>query len=224
MIRLLVVDETPLLGKVLAAALESDPGIHVVGCAGSVDEALECLRRYNVVLASASLPDMGVIDLIHSVAAFAPWVKLLVIGNADAQQTMIECVEFGAAGYLFREGPVEELAEGIRTAHDKGSLVLPELASPGRHRRPTGSLLWIGPEIRTDHTQSIDLTSHERQVLHLIRRGLRHQEIADYLNIDRSMARHYVQTILLKLNTRLVLRSFLPPAAGANSVQRLESH
>jgi DNA-binding NarL/FixJ family response regulator len=224
MIRVLVVDETPLLGRVMAAALESNPGIHVVGCAHSVDEALERLRRYNVVLASASLPEMGVFDLIEAVAHLAPWVKVLVIGTADAQQTMVECVEAGAAGYLFREEPVEQLAEGIRRAHQDGSLVLPEMADLAHRRRPSSGLLWIGQEVRTDQTQSIDLTSNERQVLHLIRRGLQHQEIADYLNIDRAMARQHVQTILRKLNTRLVLRSFLPPAASANAAQRVEGH
>jgi DNA-binding NarL/FixJ family response regulator len=224
MIRVLVVDETPLLGKVMAAALESDPGIHVVGCADSVDDALQHLRRYNVVLASASLPDLGVFDLIHSVASLAPWVKVLIIGAADEQQMMVDCVEMGAAGYLFREGPVEQLTEGIIAAHQNRSLVLPEIARQGRHRRPASSPLWSPFELRTDRAQSIDLTSSERQVLHLIRRGLQAQEIADYLDIDRSMARQHVQTILRKLNTRLVLRSFLPPSTGAAAGHRLESH
>ncbi len=221
MIRVLVVDETPVLCRVTAAALESDPSVHVVGCANSVDEALPLLLRYNVVLASATLPNAGTLSLVQCVGSQAPWIKVLLLGTAESSHIMLDGLQAGAAGYVLREAPLEHLLESVRMATAADRLVLPEAFVDRQH----ASLQYVGISLEPiDDTQpSIDLTSQERRVLHLIRRGLRHQEIADYLDIERSMARQSVQSILRKLNTRLMWRSYIPPATPAASAQRADA-
>lgn len=200
MIGVLLVNEIRLMGNVIASALEDEPDIEVVGCATSVDEALEIIQRKNVdvVLASTRLPEQGALQLTEAVTERNPDTDVLVLGVTEKKERVLQYVEAGAVGYVLKDDSVEDMLETIRAAQKGKALVSPEIASALMERVSELAGMFAGLE--TGVVESADLTSREVEVLELLGKNLTNQEIADELVIEVGTVKNHVHSILNKLD------------------------
>ena len=200
MIRVLLVNEIRLMSNVIASTLEDEPDIEVVGCATSVDQALEIIRhtQVDVVLASTRLQDHGALRLTEEVTRETPATDVLVLGVTEKKERVLQYVEAGAVGYILKDDSVEEMLETIRLSQRGKALVSPEIASALMER--VSELAGMFADLETGVVENADLTSRELEVLELLGKNLTNKEIADELVIEIGTVKNHVHSILNKLN------------------------
>jgi len=200
MIRVLLVNEIRLMSNVIAATLEDEPDIEVVGCATSVGEALEIIQHedVNILLASTRLPEQGALRLTEAVTEKTPATDVLVLGVTEKKERVLQYVEAGAVGYILRDDTVEDMLEAIRAAQKGKALVSPEIASALMDR--VSELAGMFADLETGVIESAGLTSREVEVLELLGQNLTNQQIADRLIIEVGTVKNHVHSILNKLN------------------------
>ncbi|MFN8516787.1 MAG: response regulator transcription factor [Thermomicrobiales bacterium] len=190
MIRLLVVDDHPIVRQGLVGVLEDDPEFTVVGSVPSAETAL-------AQLASAA-PDVILLDLelgggMDGVAAIGPLLaaqpaaRILVFTAYDTSERVFAAIQAGAKGYLLKGAPVEELTRAIRTVYADGSYLESRVAS---------TLL---AEVRTPRRGGGRLSERERAVLRLVAAGLTSKQIARELAITERTVQFHVTGLLNKL-------------------------
>ncbi len=201
MIDVLLVNRSKLICSVMAAALEDEPDIQVVGSATCVDEAFKLIRSENcdVVLVRNNLPNEGALELIQALKDNSA-VKVLVIGVAEQEEVILRFIEAGAAGYVLSDESVADLVKNIRAAAQGEALVSPEIAGALISRITELTEVRPIPEYRHRLDQVAALTPREQEVLELIGGGLSNQEIADRLVIEVGTVKNHVHSILQKLD------------------------
>lgn len=198
MIRVLLVTQIELIGNVVAAMLEDESDIEVVGCATSVKEALARVGECNVILVSPRLPGDGALELTTTIAERYPEVKILAFGLAESKARVLQYVEAGADGYVAKDDSVEDLLRRIRAAHDDRAMVSPAVAAALMARVTKYAQLLS--EVESGLHKDAELTPREHEVLELIGDGLTNQEIADRLVIEVGTVKNHVHSILQKLD------------------------
>jgi DNA-binding NarL/FixJ family response regulator len=198
MIRVLLVNEIPLMCNVIASVLEDEPDIEVVGRATSVDEALDRAIECDIVLVSTRLPDNGALKLIGAIAETDALVKVVALGLTESKEQVLRYVEAGADGYVLKDNSVDALLKHIRTVHRGKALVSPEIAGALMSRVTEWAQLF--EDIEAGVVETADLTPREREILELIGQGLTNQEIADRLVIEVGTVKNHVHNILQKLD------------------------
>ncbi|WFE26641.1 response regulator transcription factor [Solwaraspora sp. WMMD791] len=190
MIRILIVDDHPIVRNGLRGAFAGLPDIEVVGEAADGREAVaEAVRlRVDVVLMDLRMPQMSGVEAIAALARAAPSVRVLVLTTFDSETDVLPAVEAGATGYLLKDTPPEDLIRAVRAAHRGESVLAPSAAGRlmGRVRRPTG----------------LALSSREREVLQLVADGAGNREAARLLFISEASVKTHLQHIYDKLGVR----------------------
>jgi DNA-binding NarL/FixJ family response regulator len=190
MIRLLVVDDHPIVRQGLVAVLEDEPEFAVVGSVQSAEAAL--------ALVGSAAPDVILLDLelgggMDGVAAIGPLLaarpdaRILVFTAYDTSERVFAAIQAGAKGYLLKGAPVEELTRAIRTVHADGSYLESRVAS---------TLL---AEVRAPRRGGGRLSERERAVLRLVAAGLTSKQIARELSITERTVQFHVTGLLNKL-------------------------
>ncbi len=190
MIRLLVVDDHPIVRQGLVAVLEDEPEFAVVGSVQSAEAAL--------ALIGSAAPDVILLDLelgsgMDGVAAIGPLLaarpdaRILVFTAYDTSERVFAAIQAGAKGYLLKGAPVEELTRAIRTVHADGSYLESRVAS---------TLL---AEVRAPRRGGGRLSERERAVLRLVAAGLTSKQIARELSITERTVQFHVTGLLNKL-------------------------
>lgn len=199
-IRLLLVHDILLMCNVLAAALEGEEDICIVGCVTSVEEALAKIENEDVdiVLTSLRLPNQGALRLTQTVTDMDQSADVIVLGITDNKNSVMKYVEAGAAGYVLRNQSVDDLLKTIRTIYQGKAIVSPQIASAMMERLAELSKLFSSLE--RDVVDNAGLTSRELEVLTLLGKNLTNQEIADLLFIEVGTVKNHVHNILNKLN------------------------
>ena len=200
LINLLLVNETLLMGNVIAAALEGEPDINVVGCVISIDEALDIVREkeVDVALVSTRLPDLGALKLTNAITELKPSTKVLALGLTEEKQNVLRYVEAGATGYVLKDDSLEDLIETVRAAQDGKVFVSPQIAAAIMER--LSGLARLFSDVENNITNATDLTALELEVLKLISEGRTNQQIAENLVIEVGTVKNHVHNILDKLN------------------------
>jgi DNA-binding NarL/FixJ family response regulator len=198
MIRVLLVNEIPLMCNVIASVLEDEPDIEVVGRATSVDEALDQAPECDIVLVSTRLPNDGALTLIQTLVETEPSVKILALGLSETKEQVLSYVEAGADGYVLKDNSADELVTRIRAAHRGKAIVSPQIAGALMSRVSEWAQLF--EDIEAGVAETADLTPREREILELIGQGLTNQEIADRLVIQVGTVKNHVHNILQKLD------------------------
>lgn len=184
-IRILVVDNHPVVQKGLAATLDPEPDMRVVAFAASGPEAVNLFRknRPDVTLMDVSLtPHMNGVDAIREIRSEFPDARIIVLSARGGGEDVHNAFNAGAITYLLKETPSIELVRVIREVHS-GGRPIPECIA----------------ERLAEHLSFRRLTSREVDVLRLIAKGLRNKEIADTLRIRETTAQGHVKNILSKL-------------------------
>jgi two-component system NarL family response regulator len=182
----------------MAAVLEDESDIKIVGRVTSVDEALARASFCNVVVVSSRMPNDGTQRLIGALAENEPAVKIVVLGLAESPDQILPYVEAGATGYVRRNDSVDALLERIRAAHRDRALVSPEIAAALISR--VAELAEVLDGVKPEVGQAAELTPREREILELLAQDLTNQEIADRLVIEVGTVKNHVHSILEKLD------------------------
>jgi len=199
-INLLLVNETRLIGNIIAAALEGEPDLHVLACVTNTDDALRVVREndVDVALVSTRLPDQGALKLTNAITEFRPSTKVLALGMTEEKQHVLRYVEAGATGYVLKDDSLEGLIETIRAAREGEVFISPKIAAAIMER--LSNLARLFSDVENSITDTTQLTSRELEVLKLIGEGQTNQQIAEHLVIEVGTVKNHVHNILDKLH------------------------
>ena len=188
-VRILIVDDHALVREGTRQLLQQEPGLEVVGTAGSAEDALPLLRDLvpDVALVDINLPAMSGLELARDIMTSQPHVHVLILSAYDEYAYIAEALEIGVGGYLLKTASAKELIDAVR-AVSSGVLVLDRQVSKRlvRHRQS-------GPE--TIGT----LTPRETDVLVLLAQGKSNKQIAAQLTLGIRTVEGYVSNVLSKL-------------------------
>jgi DNA-binding NarL/FixJ family response regulator len=189
MIRILVVDDHPVVRGGLVAVLEDESEFQVVGAAGSAEEATALAERHapEVVLLDLEMPGMDGVEAIPRLADAAPAARVLVFTAYDTDERVFGAIRAGARGYLLKGASAEEIARAVRVVHAGGSYLEPRVAAK--------VMAQVGAPGRATNV----LSPREREVLQLVAEGLSNKQIARSLSITERTVKFHVSSILSKL-------------------------
>lgn len=202
MIRLILADDQPMLLKALAAILDTEPDIQVVGTAADGAEAVELARTgpVEVVAMDIRMPRLDGIAAARMIRQETT-AKVLMLTTFNSDQLVRSAIEAGAHGFLLKDADPDVLAAAVRTVA-RGESVL-DSAVTGHvlhaYREAISGRAELAPEVR----QGLSLlTRREREVLELIARGATNSEIATKLVVAPTTVKTHVASLLRKLHAR----------------------
>jgi two-component system NarL family response regulator len=193
MIRVLIVDDHPVVREGLAAMLSTQRDFVVVGEAkdGAEAEAKVDELTPDVVLMDLEMPRVDGPEAIRRIRARHPDARVLVLTAYDTDERILDAVQAGAQGYLLKGAPREELFRAIRVVNQGGSLLEPVVAHKLLGR--------MGRMLSQQDAPGEQLTDRELEVLKLVAKGLTNRDIADALYISENTVKNHVRNILEKL-------------------------
>jgi DNA-binding NarL/FixJ family response regulator len=189
MIRVLLIDDHPIVHDGVTAVLRVESDIRVIGSVESVDRAIEHIRREmpDVVLLDLRLPgEEGVTGVRRLIAAF-PDLRVIVFTAYDVEEYVFGAMQAGAKGYLLKGSPAAELVRAIRHVYGGGTYLSPTIgAKLATHA------------VRPRRETSL-LTPRELAVLRLVAAGQSNRQIAESLGITERTVKFHVTAIFNKL-------------------------
>ena len=196
MIRILLVDDQSIVREGLASLLNTQSDLEIVGEAENGKIAIEkaMALKPDIILMDIRMPVMDGIAAIRILSQQAPKIKVLVLTTFDNDEYVAQAMVDGAKGYLLKDTPSSELASAIRSIN----LGYTQLG-PGLFEK---TLVASSNESPTIPPELAELTSREKQVLHLIAKGYNNREIAKELYITERTVKNHVNSILRRLNLR----------------------
>ncbi|MBB5784376.1 response regulator transcription factor [Nonomuraea jabiensis] len=190
MIRLLIVDDHPIVRHGLRAAFEAEPDIHVAGEATNGREGIDraAALQVDVVLMDLRMPEMDGVTAITALRQSHPHIKTLVLTTFDGDSDVLPAIEAGATGYLLKDAPTDELLRAVRAAAAGEPVLSPSVVGRlmGQVRKPVKAAL----------------TDRELQVLALVAEGASNRQAAAKLFISEASIKTHLLHIYDKLDVR----------------------
>lgn len=185
MIRVVIAEDQAMVLGALAALLETEPGIEVVGRASTGDAALALVRELapDVLVTDIEMPGRSGLDIATDIARTARGTRVVILTTFARPGYLRRALDAGASAYLLKDEPSAELAEAIRRVHAGGRVIDPALAADA----------W---------TDADPLTDRERQVLRLAGEGLSSSDIAATLQLSEGTVRNYLSEAISKLGAK----------------------
>lgn len=186
-VRVLIVDDHPVVRAGLRGMLESQQCLEVVGEAEDGEEAVKLTEQLspNVVLMDLRMPGMSGVAATAQIKERMPDANVLVLSTYDSGADILRAVEAGATGYLLKDAPREELFRAIRAAARNKPLLAPEVAAHLMER-----VRWPSDEV---------LSGRETEVLELVAKGKSNRDIAGELWISEATVKSHLLRIYDKL-------------------------
>ncbi|MGA7243986.1 MAG: response regulator transcription factor [Terracidiphilus sp.] len=184
-IRILIVDDHPILRVGIAALIASSKEMECVGQVGSGEEAIEQHARLqpDITLMDLRLPGIGGVETIRRIRSVAPKARFIVLTTYEGDEDIHQAMEAGASGYLVKGLPQEVLVNAVRRVHAGARYLPPPMSRALAERTPDSSL-----------------SAREREVLVLVAKGHSNKEIASALGISEGTVKCHVSVILVRLN------------------------
>jgi DNA-binding NarL/FixJ family response regulator len=184
MIRILCVDDHPLLREGIAAMIENQSDMELIAEACNGREALESFRKHrpDVTLMDVQMPGMSGIDAISTIRSEFPEARFIVLTTHPGDILVSRALKAGARAYLLKSSVRKELLETIRAVHAGKKRVSPEVAAG-----------------IAEHATDSVLTPREIEVLRLVARGNANKEVAARLSLTEETVKAHIRSILGKL-------------------------
>jgi two-component system, NarL family, nitrate/nitrite response regulator NarL len=196
-IRLLLVDDHPVVREGLGLCLATHPNLEIVGQASDGDDALRKARDLlpDIILMDIEMPHMNGLAVTELLREELPQIKVLILSMHSSAEYVLRIVQSGARGYLFKAASLEELVKAIETVNagemffssDVARVALKQLVRQGRE----------GPELPP-------LSKREREVCTRIAEGLSNKEIAQILGVGLRSVETHRERLMRKLNIHTV--------------------
>jgi DNA-binding NarL/FixJ family response regulator len=184
LIRILTVDDHPLLRKGIAALVNAEPDMKLVAEASNGQEAVESFRlhRPDVTLMDIQMPSFNGIEAIARIQSEFPDARIIVLTTYTGDTQVVKALRAGARAYILKGHVHRELLEIIRAVHAGQKKIPPDIAAE-----------------LAEHATDDELTQREIDVLRLIAAGNSNKLIADQLSISEATVKSHVTNILSKL-------------------------
>jgi two-component system, NarL family, response regulator DevR len=194
-IRLLLIDDSPLIRAGLRSVLEAQHNVTIVGEAGSAAEGLAAVLHHkpDVVLLDLRLPDKPGLVVCRDILQRRPETRVIILTSATDERTVHEAVAVGAHGYLLKENDGASLVAAITRVAAGHSVIDPSLADQ------VLSLVKRGPEPSGGDRLAL-LSGQERRVLALLADGLTNKGIGEKLGLTEKTVKNYLSNIFDKLH------------------------
>ena len=197
-IQVVLADDHPLFRAGVAATLDAEPDIEVVGQGATADEAVRLTQELlpDITLLDVTMPGSG-LQAAARIAATCPVTRIIMLTVSEEEENLLAALKAGASGYILKGVPARELIRILRAVHDGESYVTPTLAA-SLLREMTGA----APGARPPADPLDELTERERQILEGVAGGLSNKEIGLRLHLSEKTVKHYMTNILQKLQVR----------------------
>jgi DNA-binding NarL/FixJ family response regulator len=184
-IRILVVDDHPIMRIGITALIASSKEMEVVAQAASGEEALalHALHLPEITLMDLRLPGISGAETIRLIRAQSPKARFIVLTTYDGDEDIFQAMEAGAGGYLVKGMPQEMLVNAVKRVYAGGQYLPPPMSKVLASRMPDSSL-----------------SHREREVLGLLAKGKSNREIASNLGISEATVKCHVSVILMRLD------------------------
>ena len=199
-IKVAVVDDQEIVRAGFAALLDTQEDLRVVGTAADGEEAVELCRtqRPHVVLMDVRMPVMDGIEATRRVTSNGKRPpRVIVLTTFDLDEYVYDALRAGASGFLLKDVPADQLADGIRLVAQGEALL-----APSATRRLIHEFARTSPARREPPPAMAELTPRELEVFRLIARGRSNAEIAAELFVGETTVKTHVTRILMKLGIR----------------------
>ena len=183
-IRVLIVDDHPVVRAGLTSLLRKESGLKVVGAAHNGEVALDLIRSslVDVVLLDLRMPKIGGIDFLSALGEIANAPRVLILSSYAYEEEIYRVVKAGARGYLSKDATGAQIVEAISTVNSGGKYFSGEIAERLAERESHSSL-----------------SSRETEILEMVSKGLTNKEIAHVLQISQYTVRNHINKISAKL-------------------------
>jgi len=184
-IRVLIVDDHPLMRVGVAAIINAQPDMTVVAQSGEARESVRMFEkaRPDITLMDLRLPDMNGVEAIREIRAIDPEARVIVLTTYEGDEDIHQALEAGARGYMIKGMSHEALVQALRRVH-AGHRFLPRLVTQALSSRVPGS----------------HLSQREQEVLQLMFAGKSNRDIAEELHIKETTVKSHVSVILSRLD------------------------
>jgi len=184
-IRVLVVDDHPLLRQGVTAVLQDETDVEVVAEASNGHEAVAAFEKHrpDITLMDLQMPEMSGIDAIAEIRSRFPSARIIALTTYRGDVSALRALRAGAVGYLLKSQVLVELMQAIRVVHAGGRRVPPEIAA----------------ELAA-HLGEIALSEREIQVLRLVAQGNSNKRVAAELGVTEETIKAHMSSIIGKLD------------------------
>jgi two-component system, NarL family, response regulator len=183
-VKVLIVDDHPVVRAGLASLLRRQPGVKLSGAAHSGEEAIEVMKHNSVdiILLDLRMPTINGIDLLHLLNQEPNPPRAIILSSYELEEEIYRAIKAGARGYLSKDSPREEIVNAIEVVVGGGTYFPQRIAA------------WMAE--RDDRSS---LSAREIQILEMVSRGLTNKEIAGALQISHYTVRNHINHITAKL-------------------------
>ncbi len=201
-VRVLLVDDQPMLRTGFRLIFASEPDIEVIGEAGDGEVALTQVAalRPDVVLMDIRMPRMDGVEATRRIVTehASHGVRVLILTTYDLDEYVVEALRAGASGFLLKDSPAEDLVDAVRIVHRGEAVVGPRIT-----RRLLDRFAKHLPSTTAPRPSAVaELTEREHDVLLLLAQGLSNAEIAASLVVSETTVKSHVSHLLTKLGLR----------------------
>jgi DNA-binding NarL/FixJ family response regulator len=200
MTSVVIADDQGMVRAGFRSLLDAEPDLEVVGEAANGEEALAVVRRLrpDVTLMDIRMPVLDGLTATRTIVEEGVPTKVLVLTTFDLDEYVFEALRAGAAGFLLKDAPAEELASAIRVVAAGDSLL-----APGVTRRVIDAFVRRAPSMSRALDPALSrLTPRELEVLGLLARGLSNTDIGQRLFVSEATTKTHVSNVLSKLGLR----------------------
>jgi DNA-binding NarL/FixJ family response regulator len=212
-IKVLIVDDHPVVRKGLLSCLSSKENLKIVGEAANGNEAVKLVKELapDIVLMDISMPEMDGLAVTEALRKEAPASKVLILSMQSNRDAVLRIIKAGARGYVLKDAPTDELVHAIETVHGGDAYFSGPVAKIALNQYVSDA----------DDTKPVTkLSDREREVLALIAEGKSNTEIAMHLGIGVRTTETHRERIMRKLDIHSV--AGLTKFAIANGISSLE--